>query len=451
MTKSRDDGRYEVPIERLAGLGAGARRARIVAVGASAVIATAVGLAVLPGLSPPPAPPARTQQLAVQPSVSSAPTSNRVEALVDVPDTAIPGAPRPVLIERVGDDAQIVRWTTGQGLAVVASIPQAFSGLANGAGYPVLSPTSDRLFILSTGDDPSTGDRGRLVDSSGTVLWQGDGLIALSGVAWSADGGIVVAAAIDGSWRVVTIDAAGAASARIVSLPADAFPGLPSKADQASPPAATPRTVPLGFSPDGRWIYGAVISPQLASLSAEFRVATAGDRSEVVKSFNVGRPDGLAPVPSTLGGRIVDPLSGSIADWRINSDFTGGPASIEVRNSDGTFAFVVHAGTPLGSAWDADGGLYVLVADTAVFPDMTSLVRVGAAGAVGRPIFQTGPVAGTNLVGVQSGFAVLGVVVGKPVSATQLVLVDLSNPARSAAVRLTADANGEFITASVVP
>ncbi|HEY8636081.1 MAG TPA: hypothetical protein VIL81_02365 [Candidatus Limnocylindrales bacterium] len=451
MTESRDDGRYEVPIERLAGLGAGARRARVVAIGASAVIATAVGLAVLPGLSPPPTPPVGTPQLAVQPSVSSAPTSNRVETLVALPDSAIPGAPRPILIERVGDNAQIVRWTTGQGLAVVASVPQAFLGLPNGAGYPVLSPTSDRLFILSTGDDPSAGDRGRLVDSSGTVLWEGDGLIALSGVVWSADGRVVVAAAIDRTWRVITIDGASSATARTVTLPADAFPGSASRADQASPPAVAPRTVPLGFSPDGRWIYGAVISPQLASLSAEFRVATAGDRTELVKSFNVGRPDGLAPVPGTLGGRIVDPMSGSIADWRTNSDFTGGPASIEVRNADGTFAFVVHAGTPLGSAWDADGGLYVLVADTAVFPDMTSLVRVGAAGAVGRPIFQTGPVAGTNLVGVQSGFAVLGVVVGRPVSATQLVLVDLSDPGRSAAVRLTAAADGEFITASLLP
>ena len=451
MTESRDDGRYEVPIERLAGLGAGARRARVVAIGASAVIATAVGLAVLPGLTPPPAPPVRTHQLAVQPSVSSAPTSNRVETLVALPDTAIPGAPRPILIERVGDSAQIVRWTTGQGLAVVASVPQAFLGLANGAGYPVLSPTSDRLFILSTGDDPSVGDRGRLVDSSGTVLWEGDGLIALSGVVWSADGRVVVAAAIDRTWRVITIDGAGSASATTVTLPPDAFPGSASRADQSSPPAVAPRTVPLGFSPDGRWIYGAVISPQLASLSAEFRVATAGDRTELVKSFNVGRPDGLAPVPGTLGGRIVDPMSGSIADWRTNSDFTGGPETIEVRNPDGTFAFVVDAGTPLGSAWDADGGLYVLVADTAVFPDMTSLARVGAAGAVGRPIFQTGPVAGTNLVGVQSGFAVLGVVVGRPVSATQLVLVDLSDPGRSAAVRLTAAADGEFITASLLP
>ena len=451
MTESRDDGRYEVPIERLAGLGAGARRARVVAIGASAVIATAVGLAVLPGLSPPPTPPVGTPQLAVQPSVPPAPTSNRVEALVALPDTAIPGAPRPVLIERVGDDAQIVRWTTGQGLAVVASVPQAFLGLANGAGYPVLSPTSDRIFILSTGDDPSAGDRGRLVDSSGTVLWEGDGLIALSGVVWSADGRVVVAAAMDRTWRVITIAGASSASARTVTLPADAFPGSASGADQASPPAVAPRTVPLGFSPDGRWIYGAVISPQLASLSAEFRVARAGDRTELVKSFNVGRPDGLAPVPGTLGGRIVDPMSGSIADWRTNSDFTGGPATIEVRNPDGTFAFVVDAGTPLGSAWDADGGLYVLVADTAVFPDTTSLVRVGAAGAVGRPIFETGPVAGTNLVGVQSGFAVLGVVVGRPVSATQLVLVDLSDPARSAAVLLAAEADGEFITASLLP
>jgi hypothetical protein len=209
--------------------------------------------------------------------------------------------------------------------------------------------------------------------------------------------------------------------------------------------------VPLGFSTDGQWIYGAVISPQLAMISSEFRVSLARNRAQPVTSFGVGRPDGLAQGPGTLGDRIVDPTSGRTADWRTNSDFTGGPPTIEVRNADGTFAFVLDEGTPLGSAWDIDGGLYVLIADNLAFPDAISLVRVDQVGAVGNPIFETGPVGGAALIGVWNGFAALGLTVARPSSAAQLVLVDLAGPGRTAAIQLPAQDSGSFIAATLWP
>jgi hypothetical protein len=447
MTQSGDDGRYEAPMERLAG--AGVRRARIAAIIVTVVVGSAVGLAILPDPRPAPAPPAPSSRFA-DTGPTPRPTSNRVETLVDFPDRAIRDAPRPVLVERRGDDARLVRWTPGQGLAPISTIPGAFAGLEGDVLVPVRSPASDRLFVLSNGTGGAAAGHGRLIDTSGTILWERDGLVALPGAVWSPDGTVVVATAQGGQWWIVTIRD-GVASGRLVDLSTRAVPGAALPSDQPSPQALVPRTLPLGFSADGRWIYGAFISPQLATITTGFRVSTSGDQTEPVTSFGVGRPDGLAPLPGTIGGRIVDPSSGRIADWRANSDFTGGPPTIEVRDADGAFAFGVDAGTPLGSAWDVDGGLYVLTADTLLFPDLTSLVHVGRDGSLDRPIFETGPVAGSSLLGVWHGFAAIGVTVARPSSASQLVLVDLADPTLTAAITLPAADGGTFIAADLAP
>jgi hypothetical protein len=447
MTRSGDDGHYEAPVARLAGSGAGVRRARIAAVVVAVVLGSAVGLAIVPGLLPAPPNPLPSSRIAL-PAPSARPSNHRVEALVDLPDQAIPGAPRPVLIERRGDDARLLRWTTGEGLSEISTIPGVFAGLGD-VPVVVRSPASDRLFVLSIGT-ADAGDHGRLVDAGGTILWEGDGFTALPGAVWSPDGQTLVAATQGGQWRVVTIHGA-AAQARFANLSGGNGPDAAAPSDRPGPLDLVPRTVPLGFSRDGQWIYGAAISPQLATIISEFRISTVGDRAETVTSFRVGRPDGLLPRPGTIGGRIVDPSTGRIADWRTNSDVAGGPPTIQVRDADGTFAFIVDTESPLGSAWGADGGLYVLTADTILFPERTTLVRVGRDGAVGDPIFETGPVGGAALVGVTNGFAAIGVTVGRPSNASQLVLVDVADPARTAAIGLPADDGGSFIAADLEP
>jgi hypothetical protein len=447
MTQSGDDGRYEAPVDRVAGSGAGERRARIAAVMVVVVLGSAIGLAIVPGLVPTRPNPLPSSRLAV-PAPTARATSNRVEALVDLPDRAIPAAPRPVLIERQADDARLVRWTTGQGLAEISTIPGVFAGLG-GVPFLARSPASDRLFVLSIGTGDA-GDHGRLVDASGTILWEDDGFTALPGAVWSPDGQTVVAATPGRQWWIVTIRG-GVPTARLANLPGSDGSDTAAASDLPGPLDLVPRTVPLGFSRDGQWIYGAAISPQLATLMSEFRISTFGDRAETVTSFRVGRPDGLATRPGTIGARIVDPSTGRIADWRTNSDFAGGPPTIQVRDADGAFAFVVDTDSPLGSAWGADGSLYVLTADTILFPERTALVRVAQDGAVGDPIFETGPVGGAALVGVWNGFAALGVTVGRPSPASQLVLVDLADPTKTAAIQLPADDGGSFIAADLAP
>src|SRR5258706_8559482 len=143
-------------------------------------------------------------------------------------------------------------------------------------------------------------------------------------------------------------------------------------------PRLDPRTLPLGFSADGRWVYGGIVSPELGILIGEFRVALDGTKVERVLDLRVGRPDGLVPQPGTLGGRLVDPVSGRIANSRVNADTTGGAPTLEVRNADAGFAFTVDGEVPLGSWWGEDGGLYVLGADSILYPNAATLERFGA-------------------------------------------------------------------------
>jgi hypothetical protein len=170
-----------------------------------------------------------------------------------------------------------------------------------------------------------------------------------------------------------------------------------------------------------------------------------------VRDLGVGSPDVLRLTPGTLGGRLVDPVTGRIANWRTNPDTSGGPPTIEVREPDAALAFVADVRSPLGSAWGGDGGLYVLTADSPILPSHASLVRVGPGGVAGPPILETGPVAGVGLLGVRDGFAAVAITVGRPLAGLQIVLVDLADPARVSAVSLPVDPAPEILGADLVP
>ena len=247
------------------------------------------------------------------------------------------------------------------------------------------------------------------------------------------------------------INRAGIATDRVVRLPAEVFLPSPTPIGAISIPRLDPRTLPLGFSADGRWAYGGIVSPELGILIGEFRVAVDGTRVERVLDLGVGRADGLVPQPGTLGGRLVDPISGRIANSRVNADTTGGAPTLEVRNADAGFAFTVDARVPLGSWWGADGGLYVLGADSILFPDRATLVRVGSDGTAGPPIVETGPITSAGFLGVRNGYAAIVISVTRPSSDAQIVLVDLADPTRISALGLPVYATAAIIAAELRP
>jgi hypothetical protein len=465
MTERRDDSPFEVPVERLAGGRGARRRALIAALSIGAVVGGAIGLANLAGNGSPSAsaslgPVARASAPTASGSGGPGTTTSRssrprVEELLDIPNRPLAGAPRLTLVKQDGLDLRVRDWVPGAELATVRTVPGAVKA-TDPAVFPVLAPTGGRILLFTLGGSGravagTASDGARLIDRAGLVLWTGDDLAAQSGAVWSSDGRLVITAGNGRRWHLVSIGSGGGATERLVRLPGDVFLPSPTPIGSISISRLDPRTVPLGFSSNGRWAYGGIVSPELGILIGEFRIALDGPKVERVLDLGVGRPDGLAPRPGTLGGRVVDPVSGRIANSRVNADTTGGAPSLEVRNADASFAFDVGRAAPLGSAWGTDGGLYVLSADNFLFPARAAFERISPDGSAGPPIVATGPITSAGLIGVRNGYAAMVISVTRPSTAAQIILVDVADPTRSSALVLPGDASASIVAAELEP
>ncbi|HET7472529.1 MAG TPA: hypothetical protein VFJ71_05355 [Candidatus Limnocylindrales bacterium] len=454
MTAARPPDRLDVPVVRLPGGRGGRRRAAVVATVAVGIIGGAFALARLAERPTVTADPARRtgDVAAASATVRPSPTARsepRVETLLAVARVALPGAPEVTLAERSGDgrDVRVTVWTPDDARTrLIRDIPNI---LPDGSDpvYPVLAPNRRFVAVLAPGDT-SYPDEGTatVVDDTGKPLWRHDRITVGSGALWSADSRVVVVAGRPRQWHIVTLDRAGRAVEHAVDLPREVYLPNPIPQGSISLPTIEPVTIPLGFSEDGTWIYGGVISPELALLIGEFRVSSDGATVERLSDFRVGQPDGLVPRPGTIGTRTVDPVTGRIATTRINADTTGGPRTVEVRAADNGFQFDAPGGVTLGWDWGGGGDLYTLTADAIQFPDSIALMRIDAAGRADPPILTTGPLTGAALIGVRDGYAVVGFLATRPEVASQLVAVDLAQPERITALP---DPGTELIAASL--
>src|SRR6185369_15432628 len=121
MTEHRDDGRLDVPVERLAGARGQRRRATIAFLSIAAVVGGAFGLA----------------RLADDRTVPAGAASH-----APLPDRALAGAPKLVLIEEDGLDIRILQWMPGAGLRHIRVVPGAVEADRQ-AVVPVLAPRGD--------------------------------------------------------------------------------------------------------------------------------------------------------------------------------------------------------------------------------------------------------------------------------------------------------------------
>ncbi|MEA2518980.1 MAG: hypothetical protein QOF49_1060 [Chloroflexota bacterium] len=316
---------------------------------------------------------------------------------------------------------------------------RAIAGWADGYGFPIVAPAEKQVLVLRLANATGDHDMARLVDADGTLAWQSDDVQAISGAIWSDDGRTLVVAGRSHSWHVLSIAPDGSATDHVVSLVLDRFVPSPPPVGSLSPPGVEPRTLPLGFSADGRWIYGGFVTPELGTFGSPFRVARDGSRIEWSTTLGVGRRDGLVPIPDSLGQRLIDPTTGRIANWRINSNTSGGPPTIEIRGPDNGFDFLVDEQTPVGSAWGAMGELFVLSADSLLFPQRSVVVGYDEDGVAEAPLIEIGPVTGTGLLGYRDGFIGLGITVSRPQLAGQIVLVDVADRSRRTAIDLPTD------------
>ena len=448
MTSARHDGRFEVPIERLSGGRGQGRRAGIVTIGLVTIVGGAFAIARLEDrtAAPPSAASSRPAARAnLPPAPSRAPsTGSRVEELPPIARVALPGSPETTLVERFGaggTDLRVVVWTPDDGRTrTMRDILGVIGTDDSSPPAPILSPDRHHVLLLGTSGTgtPRLGDA-QLVDDEGATVWRGVGVSTASGGLWSADSRLVVVPGQPRKWDLVGLDRAGRATDRTVQLPGEIYLPYPLPRTWLTLSTVEPRTEPLGFSADGAWIYGGVISPDLGMLIGQFRVASDGSRVEPLTDFRVGRPDGLVPRPGTIGVQVVDPTSGRIATSRINSDTTGGPRTLEVRGRDSAFQYVVGGGVTLGAAWGPDGMLYTLSADSLVYPDAIELRRTGPDGTSGPALLATDPLTTGALIGVRDGYAVVALLATRPETAMELVAVDLADPGRVTALPLDPD------------
>lgn len=456
---ARADEPFDVPVEPLGGGRGQARRAQAVAVALVVVVGSAFAIARLsdrgagaPKASPPARSDAARTDATASPSatpVGSPRTEPRVERLIDASDRALPGAPRIQLVEAHDRDLTLVTWIAGEGLQRGRTFPNALPG-GSTIAFPVVAPTGDRVVLLRPEGPGPPRAKASLADATGRTIWEAPGIVADSGVLWSTDGSMLVTVGENRHWQIVTIGADGVATEIDVRLPGEVFLPSPVFGSLSTPPEE-PRTVALGFSADGRWIYGGIVSPQIGTLIGGFRLRIDGSEPEHVLTFRVGQPDGLRPEPGTFGGRLVDPLHGRLANWRSNIDTAGGPPTVEVRDADSSLLFTVPAATPLGSGWDADGNLYLFSADSPLYMNRIALERIGQLGKPSATLLEGGPIFSASLLGVRDGFAAIALLAGAPPGPSQLVLVDLAQPARIAAIPITIAPDPAILGADLVP
>jgi hypothetical protein len=453
----RGDGTLDVALGPVDGGGAGRRRAGAVLSASVAIVAVAIVLAALPATLEPSSNGNPGQQ-AVLPSISGSPspmaslssgspqaTSSRREVLPALANEAFAGAPNPVLVERQGDEARLHAWNTGDQLRVVRTFPGAFTGESQ---FAFVSPDAQSIVVASFGGGGADGaDSARLLTGDGRVAWESGGITTIRGVVWSSDSRKLVVGGASGAWIVVTIGARGTAEEqRIVVTDARPAPTITSSAPSPSPSDASSSLVPVAFSADGRWIYGAPVSGTSGSLRPTVRVSIPKGTVEAIARASISGPDRIGPGDGRGG---LDPVTGRAIRWGLNASIPGGPPTVEVTEGDGSVAYRVEVGVVLGASWEADGDLLILAADGYPFPTQLRLLQIAPDGAVGPTVLSTGSVASGELIGVRDGFAVLALATRQPDDLTQLVVVNLADK-KATGVTLPAD-HGGILGAGLLP
>lgn len=354
-------------------------------------------------------------------------TSRRREGFLPLPNQQLAGAATTTLVRREGDDAEVLAWSPGdRELRPLRRFPSAFGGLGEEPVVATLSPDVRSLLIVAIkAGSVEGGEHARLVTADRGIAWETDEATGSGGVVWSADSGSLVIPGAPGRWWLVTVDQAGAATGRELSI--DAAP-----APTAAPSVGAPwvRVVPVGFSEDGRWVYGARVDIGRGLIEATTRVAIDDGTVEPIGDFNSTGPERL----DERARGIVDPRTGRSVMFGANAAIPGGPPTIEVKEADGTIAYRVEGRVVYATAWTDDGRLLVLDADGLPFPTGLRLRLVGADGDVERTVLETGPIAGGGVVGVANGFVHLVFATDRPDKALQIAVVRIADGATSAIV-----------------
>jgi hypothetical protein len=434
------DGRLDVPLAPVRPAATDRRRARTVLVAGLVLAVGSIGLAALsrdddrriaeaatPGATVGAAPASAETSPAASAALSPAPTSRREEGFLPLQNQRLAGAAITTLVRRDGDDAEVLAWRPGDPeLRPLRRFSGAFGGRGKAPAIATLSPDARSLLIVEIKAGSIEGrEHARLVTADGGIAWEADEVTGLGGVVWSADSGSMVIPGSPGRWWLVTVDRSGAAIGRELSI--DAAP-----APTAAPSVGAPwvRVVPVGFSEDGRWVYGARVDIGRGLIEATTRVAIDDGTVERIGDFNSTGPERL----DERARGFLDPTTGRSVMFGANAAIPGGPPTIEVKEPDGTIAYRIEGRVVYATAWTDDGRLLVLDADGLPFPTGLRLRLVDRDGDVQGTLLETGPVAGGGVIGVANGFVHLVFATDRPANGLQVVVVRIADGATSALV-----------------
>ena len=325
MTEPRDDGRFEVPVAPLAGGRGQRRRAAAASLSLDVVVGGAIGLARLAanGSAASAAGRRRARRAALGsrdpqpdrggPERAAALDRPRVEQLLDIPDRALDGRPA-CRARRAGRPRPPPAGmdTRQRASPTIRTIRRRRHRRAISA-VPDPAPVGDQVLLLvlnaaasatgGSGGTVGTGvEQARLIDAPGGCSGR-DRILPSSPARCGRPTAATVASPAPGAAGTScrSPPTAGPRSIDVVALPGEVFLPYP-RPDRLDhhPRASTRGPIPLGFSADGRWIYGAVVSPELGIVIGQFRVCgRRAPSSNRVQDFGVGRPDGFVTAART--------------------------------------------------------------------------------------------------------------------------------------------------------
>jgi len=328
--------------------------------------------------------------------------------LPDLPNEALPGAPLVALVSRAGNAADIFAWRAGEpDLGPAIPVTGAFSPVtAAESSWTDLSPDGSRLlvgwFTFPNGQEPTQSLR--VLDVDGRLLLERRGLPVAAEPVWAVDGSALVHSSAS-EWFLVEFGPGGGTSEVAIRV-APAGAATPSPAIPDAPPDS-PFAIPVGFSADGRWLFGA----RRVAGAPYFLPALRVDRRNpdappvAIDRYPVRGPGRI--VPSGSVGGLIDPATGRLLDGGV------GGADVVVYGPDGSVSLrTAVPGLPAiaGAAWVGAGRLLVIAADRLDRPSRVEARVVTDDGGLRAPLLETGPLNRVTLLAARSGYVLLAMV-----------------------------------------
>jgi len=421
-----DDREVRIDLYRIGPTGTSGRGPVIVG-GFLAVLVAVVGLAVFGGRAADGEPISSAAAIAsgdatTRPSRSPRPTpvpTPRPE-LPRLPNDDLPGAPLVVLGMQRGDDLELTAWSPGdEAFTIVGRIPGVMARHSeeqpNQNGYTSIDlaprwgpdgrPPLAAAVRFVYESDVSVRSWASIVGPEGPLWESGEAAFGLQTV-WSADG---TALAVGGTpvWSVVRIGPDGTMSSvevRVAEDPAPAASGAP-----GFNPFDLRLPLPIGFSANGRWLFGAVYYDASPTFRVAVRVDLAADPPvlEQIDRLPAGDPaDRL--VSTNYIADTFDPATGRMAEMAYEFDVPH-LRVFEPGSTDGIDPLDLDAGIQ-GATWLGNDEL-LLVAFRQDSPSdqvgSAEVLRYSLADRSGTYLAGAGRVNGAWVAGTQAGFALV--------------------------------------------